>query len=161
MSYLLRLVVPDRPGTLGAVATALGSAGADIASLDVLERGDGFAVDDVVVDLPADHTDRVTVRVDSTRDVRAPGGAPVPAGWAFPRGDGPMQMRKCAGCSTSVRRRLVQLGGRAHVYATWGYGSSWRASTDRSAPSLDDITLKLRRVWVRGNKCVPETISVG
>jgi hypothetical protein len=52
MSYLLRLVVPDRPGSLGAVATALGTAGADIVSLDVLERGDGFAVDDVVVDLP-------------------------------------------------------------------------------------------------------------
>jgi hypothetical protein len=54
VSYLLRLVVPDRPGTLGAVATALGTVGADIVSLDVLERGEGFAVDDVVVDLPAD-----------------------------------------------------------------------------------------------------------
>jgi hypothetical protein len=52
VSYLLRLVVPDRPGTLGAVATALGAAGADIVSLDVLERAEGFAVDDVVVDLP-------------------------------------------------------------------------------------------------------------
>jgi hypothetical protein len=52
VSYLLRLVLPDRPGILGAVATALGTAGADIVSLDVLERGDGFAVDDVVVDLP-------------------------------------------------------------------------------------------------------------
>ncbi|MGY1608509.1 MULTISPECIES: ACT domain-containing protein [unclassified Geodermatophilus] len=52
MSYLLRLVVPDRPGLLGAVATALGDAGVDIVSLDVLERGGGVAVDDVVVDLP-------------------------------------------------------------------------------------------------------------
>ncbi|WP_116452724.1 ACT domain-containing protein [Blastococcus litoris] len=52
MSYLLRLVVPDKPGILGAVATALGTAGADIVSLDVLERGGGVAVDDVVVDLP-------------------------------------------------------------------------------------------------------------
>ena len=52
MSYLLRLVVPDRPGILGAVATALGNAGIDIVSLDVLERGNGVAVDDVVVDLP-------------------------------------------------------------------------------------------------------------
>ena len=52
MSYLLRLVVPDRPGLLGAVATALGVAGIDIVSLDVLERGGGVAVDDVVVDLP-------------------------------------------------------------------------------------------------------------
>ena len=53
MSYLLRLVVPDKPGILGAVATALGTAGVDIVSLDVLERGNGVAVDDVVVDLPA------------------------------------------------------------------------------------------------------------
>ena len=54
MSYLLRLVVPDRPGILGAVATALGDAGVDIVSLDVLERGQGVAVDDVVVELPRD-----------------------------------------------------------------------------------------------------------
>lgn len=54
MSYLLRLVMPDRPGILGAVATALGTAGIDIVSLDVLERGSGVAVDDIVVDLPAD-----------------------------------------------------------------------------------------------------------
>lgn len=52
MSYLLRLVVPDRPGALGAVATALGIAGVDIHSVDVLERGGGWAVDDILVDLP-------------------------------------------------------------------------------------------------------------
>ena len=54
MSYLLRLVVPDRPGILGAVATALGTAGVDIVSVDVLERGNGVAVDDIVIDLPPD-----------------------------------------------------------------------------------------------------------
>jgi hypothetical protein len=52
VSYLLRLVVPDRPGALGAIATALGEAGIDIVSLDVLERGGGVAVDDIVVHLP-------------------------------------------------------------------------------------------------------------
>ena len=54
MSYLLRLVLPDRPGVLGAVATALGTAGIDIVSLDVIERYGGVAVDDVVVELPRD-----------------------------------------------------------------------------------------------------------
>jgi hypothetical protein len=54
VSYLLRLVVPDRPGILGAVATALGEAGIDIISVDVLERGNGVAVDDIVVELPTD-----------------------------------------------------------------------------------------------------------
>ena len=54
MSYLLRLVVPDRPGSLGAVATALGVVGVDILSVEVLERGTGYAVDDIVVELPQD-----------------------------------------------------------------------------------------------------------
>lgn len=52
MSYLLRVQLPDRPGSLGALAVALGSVGADILSLDVVERGTDFAVDDLVVDVP-------------------------------------------------------------------------------------------------------------
>ena len=53
MSFLLRVVLPDRPGALGAVATALGQAGADIAGVDVVERRpDGTAVDDLMVELP-------------------------------------------------------------------------------------------------------------
>lgn len=52
-SYLLRVELEDRPGSLGSLAVALGSAGADILSLDVVERGPGYAVDDLVVDLPA------------------------------------------------------------------------------------------------------------
>jgi hypothetical protein len=52
MTYLLRLVLPDRPGSLGAVATALGAAGVDIESLDVIEHGPDGAVDDLVVGLP-------------------------------------------------------------------------------------------------------------
>ncbi|WP_053205068.1 hypothetical protein [Jiangella muralis] len=49
----MRVVVPDRPGSLGAVATAVGAAGGDIVGVDVVEnRGDGFVVDDFLVDLP-------------------------------------------------------------------------------------------------------------
>jgi hypothetical protein len=54
VSYLLRIVLPDRPGALGAVASALGVVGADILSLDVIERGPGWATDDLVVELPPD-----------------------------------------------------------------------------------------------------------
>lgn len=43
----------DRPGRLGSLAVALGSVGADILSLDVVERAAGYAVDDLVVELPA------------------------------------------------------------------------------------------------------------
>lgn len=51
-SYLLRVQLADRPGSLGSLAVALGSVGADILSLDVVERGSGYAIDDLVVDLP-------------------------------------------------------------------------------------------------------------
>jgi len=54
VSYLLRLVLPDRPGALGAVATALGEVGADILTVDVIERSPGRATDDLVVQLPPD-----------------------------------------------------------------------------------------------------------
>jgi hypothetical protein len=70
VSYLLRLVVPDRPGILGAVASAIGAAGIDIVSVDVLERGNGVAVDDVVVDLPADRLpDSLITAVRAVPDV--------------------------------------------------------------------------------------------
>lgn len=51
--FLVRLELPDRPGTLGAVATAIGRTGADIVAVDIVERLDGVAVDDFVVDVPA------------------------------------------------------------------------------------------------------------
>ena len=52
MSYLLRVMLPDRPGSLGSLAVALGTVDADIISLDVVDRFDGVAVDDIVVDVP-------------------------------------------------------------------------------------------------------------
>ena len=52
MSFLLRVILPDKPGSLGAVATALGNAGADILGVDVVERADGHAIDDLAVELP-------------------------------------------------------------------------------------------------------------
>jgi hypothetical protein len=52
VSFLLRVVLPDRPGMLGAVATAIGRVGGDIVSLDVVERGPAGAVDDLLVVVP-------------------------------------------------------------------------------------------------------------
>lgn len=53
MAFLLRVELPDVPGSLGALATALGGAGADIEAIEIVEhRSDGFAVDDVLLELP-------------------------------------------------------------------------------------------------------------
>jgi hypothetical protein len=53
MAFLLRVELPDVPGSLGALATALGGAGADIEAIEIVEhRSDGVAVDDVLLELP-------------------------------------------------------------------------------------------------------------
>lgn len=53
MAFLLRVELPDVPGSLGALATALGSAGADIEAIEIVERrSDGRVVDDVLLELP-------------------------------------------------------------------------------------------------------------
>src|SRR5436305_4986295 len=50
--YNLRATLPDRPGALGAVAAALGRTGADIVSINVVERDSFDAVDDITFALP-------------------------------------------------------------------------------------------------------------
>jgi hypothetical protein len=52
MPYLLRVLLPDVPGSLGRVATAIGMAGGDIEAIEIVEkRDDGTAVDDVLLEL--------------------------------------------------------------------------------------------------------------
>lgn len=71
MSYLLRVVLPDRPGALGAVATALGHAGADIMSVDIVERTEGHATDDILIELPPDKlADSLVTAASSVPGVR-------------------------------------------------------------------------------------------
>lgn len=50
--FLLRVALPDRPGSLGAVATAMGTSGADIQAVEIVEKYEGFAVDDFMVEVP-------------------------------------------------------------------------------------------------------------
>lgn len=54
MAFLLRVELPDVPGSLGALATALGGAGDDIEAIEIVEhRPDGVAIDDVLLELPS------------------------------------------------------------------------------------------------------------
>ncbi|CAB0550268.1 amino acid-binding ACT domain protein [Corynebacterium diphtheriae] len=54
MSYLIRVQIPDEPGSLGRVAEAVGLIGGNISSVDVVEAfSNGTVTDDMVVELPA------------------------------------------------------------------------------------------------------------
>ncbi len=48
----MRLWLPDRPGALGQVASRIGAVRGEIVGIEILERGGGRAIDELVVDLP-------------------------------------------------------------------------------------------------------------
>lgn len=51
-TFVLRIWLPDRPGALGQVASRIGSVRGDVVGIDILETGNGQAVDELVVQLP-------------------------------------------------------------------------------------------------------------
>ncbi len=55
MPYLLRVCLPDVPGSLGRLASAIGEAGGDIEAIEIVEKrhDDGTAVDDVFLEMVA------------------------------------------------------------------------------------------------------------
>jgi hypothetical protein len=81
--YVVRVWVPDRPGALGAVASRIGAVRGDLVGVEILERGAGRAIDELVVELPrADLLDLMINEVNQVdgvdvEDVREVPGAPV------------------------------------------------------------------------------------
>jgi hypothetical protein len=60
--FKFHISLPDRPGSLGLLASAIGAAGADIRGLVVLKSEDGRGFDEVTVAVPgADPSDLVDV----------------------------------------------------------------------------------------------------
>ena len=63
--FRLQITLPDRPGSLGAVASAIGFAGGDIRGLVVVKSENGKGYDDITVAVPGtDPTDLVQVHSD-------------------------------------------------------------------------------------------------
>jgi len=58
----MQISLPDRPGSLGALASAIGFAGGDIRGLVVMKSEDGRGFDDITVAIPgSDPTDLLNV----------------------------------------------------------------------------------------------------
>jgi hypothetical protein len=51
-TFVMRVWLDDRPGALGAVASRIGAVRGDLIGIDILERGGGRAIDELVVNLP-------------------------------------------------------------------------------------------------------------
>jgi len=60
--FKLQVALPDRPGSLGAVASAIGFAGGDIRSLVTVRTESGKGIDDITVAIPgSDPADLIAV----------------------------------------------------------------------------------------------------
>lgn len=71
MPFLLRVELPDVPGSLGRLAGAIGEAGGDIDAIEIVEKRDGKAVDDVLLEIaPGTMPDSVVSAVNGLDDVR-------------------------------------------------------------------------------------------
>lgn len=63
--FRLQVTLPDRPGSLGAVASAIGFAGGDIRGLVVVKSEAGKGYDDITVAIPgSDPADLIQVLND-------------------------------------------------------------------------------------------------
>jgi hypothetical protein len=128
-TYVVRVWVPDRPGALGAVASRIGAVKGDLVGVDILERGAGRAIDELVVELPqagllnlmVDEVNEVDgVDVEDVREVPAPADprldALETAAYLVERDD-----------PADLVRALV-------AHAVKDFEANWAAVVDRSAP---------------------------
>jgi len=60
--FQLNVAIPDRPGSLGLLASAIGAAGGDIRALEVVKSEAGRGYDEITVAVPgSDPTDLLNV----------------------------------------------------------------------------------------------------
>ncbi len=135
-TYVVRLWLPDRPGALGAVASRIGAVKGDVVSIEILERGAGRAIDEIVVDLP--HPNLVEALV---REINEVDGVDVEE--VRPVGDGHLDPFSDA---LEVAAQLVGAGSAEELFealcdhAHRGIGASWAAVV-----GLEDCEVRAER----------------
>lgn len=87
-TFVVRVWVPDRPGALGQVASRIGAVRGDVVGIDILERGAGRAIDELVVELPdASLVSLLLAEIDQVDGVDVEDVRPAPPELSDPRLD--------------------------------------------------------------------------
>lgn len=125
-TYVVRLWLPDRPGALGAVASRIGAVRGDVIGIDILETGNGQAVDELVVRLPQKQLVTLLIHeMEQVDGVQVEFVRPVADAVHDPRLDGLETAAVLAGAPTTdaLLEALCDYGGRA-------LGAEWVAVLD-------------------------------
>lgn len=128
-SYVLRVWLPDRPGALGAVASRIGAVKGDVVGIEILETGQGQAVDELVVQLPeATLLDLLVNEVRQVDGVEVEEVRPAGPDGHDPRRDTLMTAARLVGAAD--RRLLLQM---VRDHAPVALSATWVAVVDVDA----------------------------
>ncbi|NLV54447.1 MAG: ACT domain-containing protein [Acidimicrobiales bacterium] len=161
-SYVVRVWLPDRPGALGAVASRIGAVRGDVIGIDILETGDGVAVDELLVRIPQDSpVALLTSEIEEVDGVVVEDVKPADATGRDPRLDALETAALLCGASTmdDLLDALVVHGGRT-LGADWAAVVDLGTGTTRAArgPAPTEAWLA---AFVRGARAGGEQASGG
>lgn len=153
MSYLIRVLIPDTPGSLGRLADAIGTVDANIVSVDVVEAfPDGTVMDDMVVDLPADTmADSLITAAQTLEGVEVDSIRPF-AGRVDRRGQIEMLARVAGESARS--RELDQLVHQIPQVLT----SAWAILLDGNQPQFQRVTASVAAPEDNGQQ--PDSVAI-
>lgn len=121
-TYIVRMWLPDRPGALGQVAGRIGAVRGEIVGIEILERGGGRAIDELVVELPdGDLTALLVSEIQQVDGVDVEEVRPVAEALHDPRLDALETAAVLVGATNSYEllAQLVAHGARV-IGAVWG-----------------------------------------
>jgi hypothetical protein len=131
-TYVVRLWLPDRPGALGQVASRVGAVGGDVVGIDILERGAGRAIDELVVELPEpDLVDLMVAEMQQVDGVDVETITPVADSLRDPR----LDALETAAILVGVRDRRGALQ-ELCVHAVRTIGARWSVVVDLDGPAV-------------------------
>jgi len=130
-TYVVRVWVPDRPGALGSVASRIGAVRGDLVGIDILERGGGRAIDELLVDLPGDDLVPLLIsEVEEVDGVDVEDVRPAPEWLSDPRLDA-LETAAVLVDQHSISDLLERLVS----HATHDFTADWAAIVDLDSPA--------------------------
>jgi hypothetical protein len=119
--FVVRVWVPDRPGALGLVASRIGAVRGEILGIEVLERGAGRAIDELVVELSSPELiELLTEEVNAVDGVDVEDVRLAPPALHDPRLDALETVTLLVGATTSTEVLTVLVShAKADLEAAW------------------------------------------
>lgn len=144
--FVVRVWLPDRPGALGLVASRIGGVRGEILGIEILERGAGRAVDELVVELPDPQLIELLIdEINAVDGVDVEDVRPGPHALHDPRLDALETVALLVRAATRVEMLTVLVGhAKADLEAAWGVvvdrASSRVVVADGEAPTAGWLT---------------------